>query len=72
LDYGDDHLDINSRKENLNLNMRAQLEAKWSFRVGISKIYEGTFEAQLEASKTIFSFKFNNNYSKSTAKISNE
>jgi len=65
-------LDIASPNGDLNLNWKANLSAKWSFRVGFSTIQEGTFTAELEAENTSFSFKFFTNYSESTAQMNNQ
>jgi len=74
-DYGlkirNDNLEI-ADSGNSSLVWKAELKAKWSFKVGFSTIQEGTFTAGLEAKNTTFSFKFFEDYSKSSANVTND
>ena len=72
LNIQDDHLDIFSFKNGSKLEWKAELNAKWTFKVGFSTIHEGKFKADLEAKDTIFSFKFFTNYSNPSAKVTND
>lgn len=54
---------------NLNLNVSAELNANWLYKVSFAEVFEGTFSANLKAERTSFEFNVSVEYNKSVAKM---
>lgn len=67
----DHSLVISNGKKAVNLEVTADLEARWTYKFGPIETQDGTFNAKLKASQTNFTFEFAEDYSKSKSMMNN-
>lgn len=62
---------IKNGKDIGNLNIKAELSARWTYSFGPAKTQGGTYNAKLEANGKAFNFEFAEDYSKSKSRMEN-